>query len=69
MKKWVADRAALLLLSVVVAASAWFGYRYAGDWFIPVSVTVVLIALGAEVGRLRRILREHGIDASRRKRN
>ena len=69
MRKWALDRVGLVLVSIVLSTIAWLTFRYAGEWVIPVTEALMLIAFAFEVDRLRRILREHGIDYSRRKRN
>lgn len=64
----IADRVALLICSAVFAAIAWATFRYAGEWVMPVVMAVMLVALGSEVRRLRRILDGHGIDWRPRRR-
>ncbi|WP_157646663.1 hypothetical protein [Burkholderia ubonensis] len=64
----IADRVALLICSAVFAAIAWATFRYAGEWVMPVVMAVMLVALGSEVRRLRRILDSHGIDWRPRRR-
>ncbi|KVG59889.1 hypothetical protein WJ33_33865 [Burkholderia ubonensis] len=64
----IADRVALLICGVVFAGIAWATFRYAGEWVMPVVMAVMLVALGSEVRRLRRILDAHGIDWRPRRR-
>ena len=65
---WIADRIALLVCGAVVAGIAWATFRYAGEWVMPVATAAMLVALGSEVRRLRRILEGHGIDWRPRRR-
>ncbi|KUZ90252.1 hypothetical protein WI73_08975 [Burkholderia ubonensis] len=65
---WIADRVALLAVGVVFAGIAWATFRYAGAWVMPVVTAVMLVALGSEVRRLRRLLDGHGIDWRPRRR-
>jgi hypothetical protein len=69
MTKRVWDRVGLVLVSIAFSAIAWATFLYAGEWVIPVTTTLMLLGFAWEVSRLRWILREHGIDYSRRKRN
>ncbi|PCE31729.1 hypothetical protein BZL54_14660 [Burkholderia ubonensis subsp. mesacidophila] len=64
----IADRVALLICGVVFAGIAWATFRYAGEWVMPVVMAVMLVALGSEVRRLRRLLDGHGIDWRPRRR-
>ncbi|KUZ68756.1 hypothetical protein WI36_15380 [Burkholderia ubonensis] len=64
----IADRVALLICGVVFAGIAWATFRYAGAWVMPVVTAVMLVALGSEVRRLRRLLDGHGIDWRPRRR-
>lgn len=56
-------------LSVVVfiVVSGWFFTHWIGsDWFYAITAAVSIVSLSWEVARLRKILREHGIDPKRR---
>jgi len=52
-----------LAVVVFIVASAWFFTHWIGpDWFYAITGAVSILALSWEVARLRKILREHGID-------
>jgi hypothetical protein len=66
--KWALDKLALLLCSVVCAVMAWAAFRFGGQWVFSAMLAITLVGLFAENSRLKRVLREHGIDPRRFKR-
>ncbi|PMS36064.1 hypothetical protein B0G57_104143 [Trinickia symbiotica] len=68
MMKWLIDRGLLLLTGLVFVTSAWFFTHWLGsDRFYSIVNTVMVAALWFEVARLRKILRENGIDPNMRR--
>lgn len=56
-----------LAVIVFIVVSAWFFTHWLGpDMFYAITGAVSILALSWEVARLRKILREHGIDPSRK---
>lgn len=62
----VLDKASLLLAAIACAAAAWAILHYSGEWFFPAVTLIALISLYLDNRRLRSILKEHGISASKK---
>lgn len=57
-----------LAVIVFIVVSAWFFTHWLGpDLFYSITAAVSIIALSWEVARLRKILREHGINPNLRR--
>jgi hypothetical protein len=68
--KWILDRILLVITAVFLAAASWGFYHYTGQWGAPILLTIAFIGLLADNYRLRKLLRDNGIDfrSERRKR-
>lgn len=62
------DRLLLVVVGLVVAGSAWWFFRVTGEAAFSILLLFTVIAQGAEIRRLRRILEAHGIPARPQKR-
>ena len=60
---WLLDRLLLIVTAVALGAAAWAFYRFTGEWAAPILLTVTFISLIADNFRLRKLLRDNGIDA------
>lgn len=60
--KWVGDKLALLVTSIVCAAGAWALLHYSGQWFFLAATVIGLLLLYLDNRRLRTLLEKHGID-------
>jgi len=64
---WIGDKILLLVVGVVGAAGSWVLLAYSGKWFFLVCTLIAFLSLFSENDRLRRLLREHGIDPKRKR--
>ena len=63
---WIVDKIALLATGIVCTAGAWAILHYSGQWFFPVATVIGVLLLYRDNQRLRTLLKEHGIDSTRR---
>ncbi|MDC6131771.1 hypothetical protein [Burkholderia gladioli] len=59
---WLLDRLALLVTCLALLVAAWAVFRVGGQWVFPVLTLIAIAALFAENSRLRKKLRELGVD-------
>ncbi|MBJ9661087.1 hypothetical protein [Burkholderia gladioli] len=63
---WLFDRIALLVAALALLVAAWAVFRVGGEWVFPVLMLIALAALFAENMRLRKKLRELGVEPKSR---
>ncbi|AEA59570.1 hypothetical protein [Burkholderia gladioli] len=63
---WLFDRIALLVTALALLVAARAVFRIGGEWVFPVLTLIALAALFAENMRLRKKLRELGVEPKSR---
>jgi uncharacterized membrane protein len=59
---WLLDRILLVVTAVAFAGAAWAFYHYTGQWATPILLTIGFVTLFVENHRLRKLLKDNGIN-------